>query len=63
MENIQENCYEIWSWAGDIDVLTKYYEIDLQEVEGQDKSIVVKLTYDALTLKRPSRVDFLTEGE
>lgn len=37
--------------------------IDLQEAEGEDKDIVVKLTYDALTLTRPSRVDFLTEGE
>ena len=48
---------------GYIEVLTKNYEIDLQDVEEQGNSVVLKLMYDALTLTRPSRVDFLTEGE
>ncbi|KAJ7387463.1 hypothetical protein OS493_000792 [Desmophyllum pertusum] len=39
-----------------------FVQLKSKEVEGQDKSVVVKLTYDRLTLTRPSHVDLLTEG-
>ncbi|KAL9980235.1 hypothetical protein ACROYT_G008793 [Oculina patagonica] len=40
-----------------------FVQLKFKEVKGQNKGIVVKLTYDALTLTRPSHVDFLTEGK
>ena len=43
--------------------LTKCYELTFQDVDGQDKGVVVKLTYDKLTITRPSRVELLTEGK
>lgn len=44
-------------------MLTKCYELDFQEVDGQDKGVVVKLTYDGLVLTRPSGVELLTQGK
>lgn len=34
-----------------------------QDVDSQDKNVVVKLTYDRLTLTQPSGVEFLTQGK
>ena len=36
---------------------------NFQDVDGQDKGVVVKLTYDKLTVTRPSGVELLTEGK
>jgi len=44
-------------------VITKCFELDFQDVDGQDKGVVVKLTYDRLTVTRPSGVELLTEGK
>ena len=43
-------------------MITICFELDFQEVDGQDKGVVVKLTYDRLTVTRPSGVELLAEG-
>lgn len=44
-------------------MITKCSELNFQDVDGQDKGVVVKLTYDRLTVTRPSGVELLTEGK
>ena len=43
-------------------MLTKCYELNFQDADGQDKGVVLKLTYDRLTVTRPSGVELLSEG-
>lgn len=43
-------------------MITICFELDFQEVDGRDKGVVVKLTYDRLTVTRPSGVELLAEG-
>ena len=45
------------------EVLTKCYELNFQDVDSQDKGVVVKLTYDRLIVTRPSGVELLSEGK
>jgi len=40
-----------------------FIQLKTKNVDGQDKGVVVKLTYDRLTVTRPSGVELLTEGE
>jgi len=40
-----------------------FIQLKTKDVDSQDKNVVVKLTYDRLTLTQPSGVEFLTQGK